>query len=340
MIHILLTILKIIGIILLVIIGLILAILLCVLFVPVRYKAKIDYQEGKPDISVNVSYFLHAISVNAVYRDKKISKVLKIFGFKTKFLGDSDEADDNSRDGEDIFEEIKEEKKKRFLKKDLSGIKRNKQSDEIEEDYIMPVYEDKKEIKEDKSEITPKEEMQDINISENEEEEYLWPFSKYFAKIKKIIEKIKFKISGICGKIKVVLSKLISLKDKLSSLIAKLKNIKEFIDDENNRELFSFLWEQLKGVLSYVSPRKIRGYIKFGFEDPSTTGKTLGVIYMILKGDKKGFVISPDFDNKILDTKMQISGRIRIYRLLIVALKIYKNKNFKVFLERRRKNGK
>ena len=183
MIHILLTILKIIGIILLVIIGLILAILLCVLFVPVRYKAKIDYQEGKPDISVNVSYFLHAISVNAVYRDKKISKVLKIFGFKTKFLGDSDEADDNSRDGEDIFEEIKEEKKKRFLKKDLSGIKRNKQSDEIEEDYIMPVYEDKKEIKEDKSEITPKEEMQDINISENEEEEYLWPFSKYFAKI-------------------------------------------------------------------------------------------------------------------------------------------------------------
>ena len=61
---------------------------------------------------------------------------------------------------------------------------------------------------------------------------------------------------------------------------------------------------------------------------------------MILKGDKKGFVISPDFDNKILDTKMQISGRIRIYRLLIVALKIYKNKNFKVFLERRRKNGK
>ena len=282
MIHILLTILKIIGIILLVIIGLILAILLCVLFVPVRYKAKIDYQEGKPDISVNVSYFLHAISVNAVYRDKKISKVLKIFGFKTKFLGDSDETDDNSRDGEDIFEEIKEEKKKRFLKKDLSGIKRNKQSDEIEEDYIMPVYEDKKEIKEDKSEITPKEEMQDINISENEEMNF--------------------------------------------------SNV--------NRELFSFLWEQLKGVLSYVSPRKIRGYIKFGFEDPSTTGKTLGVIYMILKGDKKGFVISPDFDNKILDTKMQISGRIRIYRLLIVALKIYKNKNFKVFLERRRKNGK
>ena len=78
MIHILLTILKIIGIILLVIIGLILAILLCVLFVPVRYKAKIDYQEGKPDISVNVSYFLHAISVNLDSRQNFLGIQMKL----------------------------------------------------------------------------------------------------------------------------------------------------------------------------------------------------------------------------------------------------------------------
>ena len=48
MIHILLMILKVIGVILLVILGLILAAVLLILFVPVRYRADVSF-EGKPD---------------------------------------------------------------------------------------------------------------------------------------------------------------------------------------------------------------------------------------------------------------------------------------------------
>ena len=49
MIHILLMILKVIGVILLVILGLILAAVLLILFVPVRYRADVSF-EGKPDV--------------------------------------------------------------------------------------------------------------------------------------------------------------------------------------------------------------------------------------------------------------------------------------------------
>ena len=54
MIHILLMILKIIGIILLVILGILLVLILAVLFVPVRYKADFSWH-GEPDLSP-VSY--------------------------------------------------------------------------------------------------------------------------------------------------------------------------------------------------------------------------------------------------------------------------------------------
>ena len=55
MIHILLMILKVIGVILLVILGLILAAVLLILFVPVRYRADVSF-EGKPDGEAAVSW--------------------------------------------------------------------------------------------------------------------------------------------------------------------------------------------------------------------------------------------------------------------------------------------
>ena len=60
MIHILLMILKVIGVILLVILGLILAAVLLILFVPVRYRVDVSF-EGKPDGEAAVSWLLHLV---------------------------------------------------------------------------------------------------------------------------------------------------------------------------------------------------------------------------------------------------------------------------------------
>ena len=65
MIHILLMILKIIGIILLVILGLLLFVLLVVLFVPVRYKLEGAWH-GKPEGVLRAGWFLHILSFRAL----------------------------------------------------------------------------------------------------------------------------------------------------------------------------------------------------------------------------------------------------------------------------------
>ena len=64
MLHILLLILKIIGIVLLVILGLLLAAVLLVLLVPLRYRLEGSWH-GEPAGKVRVTWLLHAVSVLA-----------------------------------------------------------------------------------------------------------------------------------------------------------------------------------------------------------------------------------------------------------------------------------
>lgn len=78
---ILLTILKVIGIIIAAIVALILVLLALVLFVPIRYSAKASY-DGKPDVSVRISYLLHILSVRFDLHDGNNEFIIKVFGHR------------------------------------------------------------------------------------------------------------------------------------------------------------------------------------------------------------------------------------------------------------------
>ncbi len=101
MIHILLVILKIIGIVLLVILGLLLGILLAVLFIPVRYKAEGSYH-GQLLLSVCATWFFHILAFRAVYEGEGLVCSLKVLGFRLWHNREKDPA----RDLEDGLETI------------------------------------------------------------------------------------------------------------------------------------------------------------------------------------------------------------------------------------------
>ena len=101
MIHILLVILKIIGIVLLVILGLLLGILLAVLFTPVRYKAEGSYH-GQLLLSVCATWFFHILAFRAVYEGEGLVCSLKVLGFRLWHNREKDPA----RDLEDGLEAI------------------------------------------------------------------------------------------------------------------------------------------------------------------------------------------------------------------------------------------
>ncbi|MDO4343519.1 MAG: hypothetical protein Q4C50_01825 [Eubacteriales bacterium] len=80
MLHIILTILKIVFLLLAVIFLLLLAALLLVLFVPVRYEASAEAKNGI-SASAKITWLLHALTVRMEYRNKSMSLSAKVFGY-------------------------------------------------------------------------------------------------------------------------------------------------------------------------------------------------------------------------------------------------------------------
>ena len=321
MLHILLTILKVIGIIILVLISLIILIIAAILFVPIRYSidAIYDRKVKNLDFKIKITYLLHLISVKYIYKDDGLS--IKIFGIKTHFF-----------DKETKAMEEKINKETKMFEKMSSEIKDNMTE--------MPdVYEQLKKIDEERDRlaenVNKKEENIENNNKDNDTEENTEEFikvekqnifSRIYSKIKAIIIKIKYRFIKFC--------------DTIKKICKNVNDLKEFISDDNTKEAFGFLKKEALILLKHIRPRRIKGYVHFGFDDPSYTGNLLGLIYMILRGSPKEFRINPDFENKVFDGEIHAKGRVQCYLLLIIGIRLYKNDNLKLLLERRRTNGR
>ena len=85
-------------------------------------------------------------------------------------------------------------------------------------------------------------------------------------------------------------------------------------------------------VLKHVLPKRLKARIKFGFEDPSTTGNILGVASVLygIYGEK--LELQPDFENVVLEGEYKLKGRIRVFPLLVAALKIFFNRWLRSFI--------
>ena len=98
MIGVLLSILKIIGIILLCILGFIILLLLMVLFVPLRYRIKGNYKDKIPDFCIKAHYLLHMVSVSFVIKDKSKELIIRLFGIKLKLKKKKQKEEAKSKD--------------------------------------------------------------------------------------------------------------------------------------------------------------------------------------------------------------------------------------------------
>lgn len=54
----------------------------------------------------------------------------------------------------------------------------------------------------------------------------------------------------------------------------------------------------------------------------------------------KNFLLHADFEQKVLEGDLLIKGRIQIYYLLIIALRLYRNDYLKQVMEKRRTYGR
>lgn len=298
------SVLKIIGLILLCILLLILALIFIILFVPVRYKARVNKDTPDGDIlaDANASYLLHAVSARAKY-DSDFDFYIKVLGFKIKKKESSIEESDKSEIKESEKSEIKESEKPEIKESGTFANKESENANVLEE----AVSYDSLEYTIDWNEEEEKEAETEEAEEEAENKETL------SDKVIRFIEKLS--------------SKSDSIKSKIYNIESKYQRMSGLINDSRNKKAASYIYKVILNLLKHYIPKKVKGYVHFGFDDPGTTGKVLmylGILYPVLP---KKVTIEPDFDDTDIFGNLYIKGRIRLIHLAVAAIKLLIDKN-------------
>lgn len=382
MIHILLLILKIIGIILLSVIGLLLLAVLSVLFVPVRYKAKGDYHKeftGK----LHIGWFLNALRLDASF-DKELKARARVLFFT---LYDSDKNKDEAKAGKsyntsdthssgdknrnkdkekNVFDDMKDETAggdiavseagsvKRSGHESYGDAQRTAEPVEKENEAGAGKVSDKNKVGQTEcaecvgnaekppSEVKKAENATSVIVNKvngetgvnsdgkiSEKQPDITSAKKtpgIIARLKKRIYSLTDKVKSIIKKTKRKIRAVIRSKDKLKK---KIDDIKMIINDEANKEMVRLLYSQLKALFKEIMPVKYKINIHYGCDDPYRTGQLLMYISVFYGLSGINMNITPDFNEKILEGDIYIKGRVRIYKLLMIVFRVYRNKRFR-----------
>lgn len=302
MLHILLLILKIVGIILAVILGILLLLIGIVLFVPICYEvsAKCDGTIESLRAKAKVTWLLHLVRADAFVKGTKLKWQIRAAWIKKSSamsLGERKEGQDD----EEKSKTNESDKKIQKVKKTDSENEVSEKTNEVIENIEEKHEECRLEGNHDESEEA------DTQASGESEK------TSIGDKINKIIRKIKTSIQNIC--------------DKVKDLLQKKEKITEFLTEESHVRAFKKVKKALFVLLKRLKPDKLTMKLHFGFEDPSTTGKVLAglsILYPFL-GDTTEII--PDFQQQVLDGKANLKGKLRISHFVWLALKLFLSKD-------------
>lgn len=326
MLHIIGTILKIILWIILCILGLALLLVLLVLFAPISYSADVKYKEDAR-IKAKVSFLCVSVKVFFDSKTKELSKSIRLFGIP---LGRREKSKKKVREEFEESEISEDITDKETIQKKISDTE--KLNEEITDKEIPDAHSSDKVISEalgsddeiisvDNTMSTEADDISEEVLPDETEEDKKTLSDKIKAfceKLKNIWEKLS--PENIMDTIEANEEKL---EKKAEDIKRKLKRIDKFLNMSCTIKTRKYLFRYLKSVLMHISPRRIKGYVRFGLKDPASTGKTLGYISMLPFVYQKHFSIYPDFYEKIIEAEVSLKGRIHIGYILRIALKPY-----------------
>ena len=346
MLSVLLTILKIIGIILAVIVGLVLLIILAILFAPIRYR--IDGSGKIPDYSATAkaNWLLFVLRFNAQIDNDGISYVLKLFGFFTlktfrkdfekvkewkntlDKLGVGEDPDDEPIGAGEAYDH--QSSRKLFCEPSFAELS----DEEILEQILADAAREAQQTKE-------KQEQQRKKLeSEHEENSYEKPHYKGRGFIGKTVDKVTDKIKAkakaiydkIAEKIKAFFAKVIEIKN---TVLDKYNKFIEFKDDPENIEAIKLLKDKLILLLKHYRPRRIRGWVRIGFDDPARTGWLTGIFYLLIPAGNKTFKLYSEFQEEVIEGDIKMKGRMRLNHLALALYRCYKNDRIRTWINDR-----
>lgn len=333
MVSVILGILKVIGILLLIVLGLILLLLLCVLFVPVRYHGQAKRSATVPlQGRAGISWCFHLFGIQADITGKEVSVQIRIFGFSLDTL-------------QGFLDRVRGRKSRKRTKGQKPAENTAVKEKKIQPKQEVPAVPVKNTL--------PEEKNVKIKASvESSPEKAVKEHADKASSVKKSSQETsseespsKEKQGGgknhLLKKLLHVPAKLFHKIKKLSQSAGKTKKdlhaLKAFIDRQETKGALRIVWKKVIRLGRHVLPRRLKGYLTFGFSDPADTGyllALLGALYPVYGGSVE---INPDFQQKRLEFSLQGSGRSYGIVVLVNGLQLFFDKNIQFILKYRKR---
>lgn len=321
MLHILLLILKWIGIVLAVFLLLVLLLINLGLFVPIRYRADASCQNDIETLEAEfeLSWMWKLFFLTACWKKGKADMKIRI-GWKYLF---SEEKEGKSEEKIEVPEEKeendlqKEKEEQKFLKEQKESLPSEKTNRSLPENNVQEQAE-KRECHQEKTESG-------IDKEEEEKESFTADRRKAGGRKKKPLwDRMKEKISEWIESCKSFWRKILAMRRNFRG---KKEQIESFLTDASHRRAFCSLKREVRRFLGHVSPKDVKIVGKIGLEDPYMTGQALAVLGMLFPFLGENTVIVPDFENKVLEGSVHIEGKIHNFRMLAILWRLIKDRD-------------
>ena len=332
MVTVILGILKVIGILLLVVLGLLLFVLLCALFVPVRYRFQGQRSAEVPlQGQLVVSWLLHLFGITVDANGTGISLKLRLFGIPLDTLREflnrrkkRKRAQANKRAVASKKKATKNKKQEspellqdKMQTEGIASVPKSKSTEKIQESAEKPLTE-----KSPRQEETAKQPQKSKPENKEPGENSLLRFFRQVLRLP----------GHILKKIQQMLKNAENTKKSFDT-------VKAFIERQETRGALRLVWKKGIRLGRHVLPRRLKGFLSFGFSDPADTGYVLAILGALYPVYGDHIHVTPDFQQKKLEFSLQGSGRVCGIVVLVNGLQLFFDKNIQFILKNRKKEA-
>lgn len=310
MLHILLMILKIVGIILAAILGILLSVFLFILFVPVRYRIIADGKLNTEEpirAEIKITWLFHILNIRFSYPQAAYLRV-RIFCFT---IFDSSSA-------------------KTLIKTNRKTKGGESLEDTGTRESVSPeVTEDDKEARKEESKAetgttdATAAEPSDTAADTTPDKSFFYTVnSKIRAFIEKLIaifRNMQYTIQTFC--------------DKIKKIIDNIEYYTEVLQSQVFKDAFSLSKKRIIRIFKSIRPRKCRINLIIGTGDPASTGNIYGIYGMLYPWIGNHIFMKADFENQTVEGDAYIKGKITAFTFIFTVLELYFNKNIRQLLK-------
>ncbi|MBR5468820.1 MAG: hypothetical protein IKU80_06265 [Firmicutes bacterium] len=302
-----LTVLKVLGIIILILLAVLLLILMLVLFVPVRYSLE---GEKRADIKgrASVTWLFKVLNITAEFVDGDLKYKVKALW---KVLAESEEEEI----AEESSEEAEETKGEETSVKEVKFDGESAEKTEIDKAQIEKAEDEAKILAEESKEKTRK-------LAEEERKR----FEEYKQSRKKaVVRRVKMKDIEISEEVSENTAegaeKDENKADENECVVQKIdKDYFLKMPWEEKKSLAKYALKLIKRILKGVLPKDFYLDAKVGTGDPSTTGYVLAAAGVVKGMAFKNVNVAADFEKVFFEGSGKIKGKITIGYLLYSAI--------------------